>query len=653
MRDNKDHRDAKGGLRRLRRPQLLTYAAVLAVAAILPVAGAASGGKTSLAKPGGLQTFKLKKGDHFVSASRGQVASFTRTPSFAWNRVRGATHYEFELSTSDNFRAENGMIWRSKTLTTPATAIPLSLPWITGEPASLYWHVRALGPGGAVSGWSSPRPFDMRWGNVPRPLPGGPGYVRWSTVDGATGYQVWFVRPNKVIGTITNVADEREYYAFHDNASWTGDVEWRVRAVRHLYGEPLDALPTVTYGPWSTTYHSVNPTEVQSGDVTPIEAVSDRVSTRAHPQLHSLMPAFHFRGSGDTNFGLHRIYVFSDRDCVNVVYRGAVVGGPAYAPRTSGPLDLPKTFDDLIDAPSRFLADGDEGKDTYTRDAAVVRTTEALATGDNAGSSSNGSSSAGGAPAAANSSAAATPKVDLWDRSWPGGRYYWTAVPVRVDLEKAKTTSLTESVLNGEAQITLASNEGVSAGTKIVIGDFLSDTAIVTKVVGDTATLSTPLLFSHGAGSSVQIGGKVVYRETELPQDACAAGRVLSFGKDSAEAKPADPRSVPYATGLSPNGRLLTARHVATVFYGPPLVAWTAAPAAQKYDVEWSHTKYPWRPSGHLQTAATSAVLPLRPGKWWYHVRGINESVPGNQKMTWSKVSTVRIALPTFSVRGG
>ena len=29
-------------------------------------------------------------------------------------------------------------------LQTPATAIPVALPWITGEPASLYWHVRAV-----------------------------------------------------------------------------------------------------------------------------------------------------------------------------------------------------------------------------------------------------------------------------------------------------------------------------------------------------------------------------------------------------------------------------------------------------------------------------------------------------------------------------
>ena len=61
----------------------------------------------------------------------------------------------------------------------------------------------------------------MRWSSVPsewRPDSGSPadmpGYVRWHPVDGATSYQVWFVNADKVISTITNVADEREYYTF-------------------------------------------------------------------------------------------------------------------------------------------------------------------------------------------------------------------------------------------------------------------------------------------------------------------------------------------------------------------------------------------------------------------------------------------------------
>ena len=69
--------------------------------------------------------------------------------------------------------------------------------------------------------------------------------------------------------------------------------------------------------------------------------------------------------------------------------------------------------------------------------------------------------------------------------------------------------------------------------------------------------------------------------------------------------------------------------------------------------VEWSKTEYPWRPAGHVKTPATSAVLPLQPGTWFYRVRGVNDSIPGNQNMQWSGVAKVQIAKPTFAVVKG
>ena len=90
------------------------------------------------------------------------------------------------------------------------------------------------------------------------------------------------------------------------------------------------------------------------------------------------MPAFVFGGSGDTNDGLHRVYIFSDRDCVNIVYRGAVVGGPAYAPRTSGPLALPQTVDDLARRRRSSCVGRRRAAPIRERDTTRVRTTEAL-----------------------------------------------------------------------------------------------------------------------------------------------------------------------------------------------------------------------------------------------------------------------------------
>jgi hypothetical protein len=223
----------------------------------------------------------------------------------------------------------------------------------------------------SISPWSSPAAFNMRWSSIPKewkPKAGSPadkpGYVRWHPVDGATGYQVWFVNAGKVFQTITNVADEREYWAFHQDAAWTGAVEWRVRAVRTLYGSPQNRLPAVSYGPWSPTYTWVNrsnPLSVSSESY-PLTAVSDATSVARSAHPHSLMPAFLFAGDGSSNgYGLHRVYVFSDKDCVNPVFQGAIVGGPAYAPRSTGPLNLPQTSDDLIAAGGKFLKDGAEG----------------------------------------------------------------------------------------------------------------------------------------------------------------------------------------------------------------------------------------------------------------------------------------------------
>ena len=589
------------GLRRL-----VACAAVASVIATVPVAAGSRTDKSELPAPTGLKTFLKSLGDSRQTSATG-IPEFARTPAFAWAPIRGAKRYEFELSTSPatdeaGFVSPNGLVWSSSVLQTPATAIPLALPWITGEPASLYWHVRALA-GKKVSGWSETKAFNMRWGDVPKQQTvTQPGYIRWSPVDGATGYQVWWVKAGKVIATITNVADEREFYAFHSDPAWTGDVQWRVRAVRGMYGQAKNALPAVSYGPWSPVYHSPNDTNpLDTGtDVIPVGTVSDVVSTAAKPHVHALMPAFLFSGNGDTNYGLHRVYVFSDRDCVNEVFRGAIVAGPAYAPRTTGPLNLPTSQEGLeTDAPSMFLADGDEGE-TYAADTGTVTTSESTGTAGGTGGSAASASTAapsstgGSAAAAASSSTTVAAKVDLWDRNWPSGRYYWTVVPVQ---------------------------------------------AVVT---------------TKG----------VEYRETELPQDNCqgqratatqpaVAPRMLAFGKHSTDPKPTRGKAVPYATGLSPSGRLVSAKSGKISFYGSPLVAWSAAPSASTYVVEWSKTAYPWRPAGHVRTPATSAVLPLTPGTWYYRVRGVDDSIPGNPNMQWSGFARVQIAKPTFAVVKG
>jgi hypothetical protein len=552
--NSNDHRGAKGGLRRLRRLRLLTFAGVLASAAALPFAASAAGGKPSLDRPTGLQTFELRLDDSRATTGIG-TPTFSRTPSFAWTPVRGATRYELELATSNYFDADNSVVWSSNSLTTPAASVPISLPWITGDPASLFWRVRASGPLG-VSQWSNPSAFVMRWTQMPHPLPAGPGYVRWSTVDGATGYQVWFVNAGnpkapvalgKQFTTITNVADEREYYLPGRIAP--SGVQWRVRAERRVYGTTANGLPAVSFGPWSPVFTSgLSPaTSTAGAPFQAVKAVSDVVSTPVHPQAHSLVPAFTVDGNPPAPATLYRVYVFTDRDCLNRVFTGYPVASPAYAPRSTGGAVLPTG--------TNRMADG-----TTVTPNEVAK----------------------GAPA----------KIDLWDNL---GRYYAVAVPVIVEGQKHAASP---------------------------------------------------------AATSKSAGATIVYQDIVLPQDVCQAGHFITFGKSSsAPVVTADGH--PTATGLSPSGRLLASASWMPSFYGSPLVTWQPASGAVGYEVQWSKSAYPWRTAGSMRTAATSAMLPLRPGSWWYRVRGIDPSLPGNGLMTWSAQVPLVVTPPIYGVVGG
>src|SRR5262249_10819703 len=150
-----------------------------------------------------------------------------------------------------------------------------------------------VGADGSVGPWSVPFGFNMRWADVPRPLPAPPGLVRWTNVDGATAYQVWYVEANTTFKTQTNVADEREDYTFHTDPSCTGAVHWRIRAIRSLYGAGTarNGLPETSFGPWSPAYPATN-TPLPDGPLTTAETISDTTS----PAAHHLMPAFVYRG---------------------------------------------------------------------------------------------------------------------------------------------------------------------------------------------------------------------------------------------------------------------------------------------------------------------------------------------------------------------
>ena len=557
-------------------------------------------GSSAPATPNGLRGFELRPNEPVRH-------TFSRTPAFAWNPVRGAACYEFELATSRSFSG-NSVIWSNvstgpqagkhcRTVTSsftlakdpsavgaggdgetgtksikqvipairiPAVSVNLTLPWFNENgPTALYAHVRSVTTGGA-SGWSSPFAFDMRWESTPIPLVARPGLVRWTPIEGATGYEVWYGGRgpsgflNKIVQTHTNVADERDVFTFHLDEAWWRTVEWRVRAVRQVVGALPNGLPAVSYGPWSKVYATTNPAW-SSGKIKLSAAVSDRTSTGVAPP-HELMPALTWTGDqalDGTTFRLFRAYVFSDRGCVNVVFRGSVVGSPAFAPRINGPLKLPKGQSDLDDALVKILPnDKNEGsKTTFSADTFEIVSNESF------------------------DDDRTLLRVDLPDLDPASTRYWWTVVPVAI-------------------------------------------------LVSD--------------------GGAFQYWDYESPQDACAAGRIGVFGKNS---EPAITTSgSPYVSGLSPKGRLLAQAGRRPTVYSSPLVAWRPVVGATGYEVQWSRTTYPWRRQGLVKTVATSAVLKLPAGVWYYRVRGLNIAQVGTPAMTWSAPVAVRVVRPTFAI---
>jgi hypothetical protein len=650
---------------RLARLVLLCVAALVLTGSVQARVAAAP------AAPQGLRAFLLRP-------TEAVTHEFARTPSFSWVPVRGALRYEFELSKNPSF-TEAGTFWADEKLKTPAVSVPVALPWMTGDPYAVYARVRAITRDG-VSGWSRSFGFNVRWSTLPQPLETYPGMSRWSVVGGATSYQVWFPALRKIVGTRTNAVDHREFYTFHQQAQYSGTVAWRVRAVRSLYGKIPTGLPTVSYGPWSPTYTTTNPA-IADGAVSPSLAAADTTVSNATAAVqHELTPGFAFAGTRSatgTAADLYRVYVFSDSDCVNVIHRGSIVGSPAYVPRTTGSLKLPLSTTDAIAARGSYLKDlgkGDSGPQQFMFDSAKVTATESdpepakqAATPAPAPAGGSTPAPATGAPAAGDpsntppendASLPATPKssgapVDLWDSGWPNGRFYWTVVPVRFESADPKVTTLTAATAPGASSFRLADLSGFGAAQFVRIGDGpTQETLTIASVNGQTGDIltTTAATYSHAGGEYVtNMTATLDYWDLELPQDVCASGRVQSFGKGS---KPVVAGSgSPFVSGLSPNGRLTSAVSSRPSFYGSPLVAWEPALGADQYQLQWSKSRYPWAPAGEKYTYATSALLSLEPGVWYYRVRGVNFSLPGSARaMTWSAPVAIRVAKPTFTV---
>jgi hypothetical protein len=360
-----------------------------------------------------------------------------------------------------------------------------------------------------------------------------------------------------------------------------------------------------------------------------------------------------------TNAELYRVYVFTDKLCLNPVFTSAVIGSPAYAPRPFGPLALPQDTASIGTARGQYLDNGTEPTgETYDGTTVSPQEAAAAAVPTNAAPADQGPAAvappaAAAAPSAPTSTLTTGAPVDLWDTdTWPKSGYYWTVVAVgAVNTSASASTVAAPGASKGSTLLPVSDTAQFSVGQSITIGVAPnSDTATIGVIGNGLVTLSAPLNNGHAVGEPIAstASGSVVYRDLELPQDVCANKRVQRFGISSEP--PLHSAQEPFATGLSKNGALISAEETGT-FYGQPLVAWAPALSADTYQVQWSKKPYPFTPEGSIMTPSTSALLPLGVGTWYYRVRGFDYNLPtGSQMLSWTDVARLDIAAPTFKV---
>ncbi|MGI9659581.1 MAG: hypothetical protein ACR2OD_11780, partial [Gaiellaceae bacterium] len=588
-------------------PATASFDGARALTANGPFKHRALAGTTTVGTPQELHGFLLREND-----ATGRSNTFPRTPAFSWTHVEGARRYEFQLSTSKSF-AENAIVWTAKPQAAVAT-VPVTLPWVTGAKYSWFARVRAI-VNGEPGEWSKRYGFNVRPPGAPRSLSSGinvtPGMVRWTPVNGATGYEIVFLfsqgtGKTKRIRTATTAADLREYYTFHNTLPATEPIFWRVRAVREVSGKTKNKLPAVSFGPWSARFRTVEPT-FDKGSLKPLGAISRSSKTDVLSATqtgapgkgpHGLNPGFYFTGAtgpfGESYgecpvlaqfFGitcpLYHVYVFTDHTCANRVHVSDLVGSPAYVPRLTEPLALPTNGEELGKAPFLYLADGDEG-DVFTAGDDPIKATgvpdeEIADTGGESGATDGGSEDAseeqategedteGEAQTSSGSAEVSGGKVELrrnslWDLDWPSARYVWTVVP------------------------------------------------------------AVPVLTPDD---------EVFYKDVVFPEDMCAEGKAISFGKTSEVVTTSD-SGVPFASGLAPSGKVVSAGQDVPSFFQRVVIAWKPAVAANKYEIQFSRKKKAWNTVKRKFTPGTQLQVRLTPGTWYYRIRGLDLSLPGS-----------------------
>ena len=202
---------------------------------------------------------------------------------------------------------------------------------------------------------------------------------------------------------------------------------------------------------------------------------------------------------------------------------------------------------------------------------------------------------------------------------------------------------------------------GFGGGDVVQLGNASNqETVTVVGVNGTTLTLSCPLKFAHGAGEPIaRTGGNLQYQDLEL-----AAGRLrcLRTTASRASARTASRRSLLPAScspracrRRAPHRRGRRARR-STARRSSPGRQRSVRPCTR---CSGARRRIRSSPSRTRRTRTRSArscsgprlVLPLKPGTWYYRVRGFNYAFPtGAQQMSWSDPARIVVAKPKFRV---
>ena len=311
-------------------------------------------------------------------------------------------------------------------LRVPAVSVDVSLPWFTGQPYALYAHVRAITtqrPDPAGAAVRLQHAVAERADAAPEPSPAS---CAGSPSAGATSYQVWYPESTRCSPrTRTSPTCASSTPALH--MSWYSTVNWRVRAVRRVFGNVPNGLPAVSYGPWSPTYTATNPASTTGqAHARRLRCPTRSATARSRLARAHARPRRSRQPSAST--GQVRIPSFASTSRPTRLREHRLSRAAHRQPRLRTahhrPARAPGRRLGRHQAQAGWLPDGaNEGAATLrVADGFPVSTSEA---------SQPTATAANSTAERASRRRRAGAHVDLPDIDFPTTRYYWTVVPVK------------------------------------------------------------------------------------------------------------------------------------------------------------------------------------------------------------------------------